>query len=41
VAFDPVDEVRLQRVDPDHDSACILHTGQRMEQRSVASAHNR
>ena len=41
VTFDPVDEVRLQRVDPDHDSACILYTGQRMEQRSVASAHNR
>ncbi|MDQ3661103.1 MAG: ABC transporter ATP-binding protein [Actinomycetota bacterium] len=28
VRFDPVDEVRLEQVAPDHDTACVLHTNQ-------------
>src|SRR5918996_651725 len=28
VAFDPVEEVRLERVGPEHDTACVLHTNQ-------------
>jgi peptide/nickel transport system ATP-binding protein len=30
VSFEPVEEVALERVDPDHETACILHTGQNM-----------
>jgi len=28
VAFDPVEEVRLEDVGPEHDTACVLHTNQ-------------
>lgn len=28
VAFDPVEEVRLEEVAPEHDTACVLHTNQ-------------
>jgi hypothetical protein len=36
VEFDPVEEVRLESIGPEHQTACVLHTSQypQLQQRS-------